>query len=84
MRVDKPRERVESLAVDRLGALGRGEGVAQLGNLPIANQQVGPAVEPGARVEQPGAADEHRGGAHGRAVELDLAAACRVDPVHAG
>ena len=74
VRVDERRERVQALAVDLLGALGWLERLADLGDDAVAHQQVGAAVEAGARVEQPRAADQDGRRGDRRPVELERAA----------
>ena len=63
VRVDEGGEQVAALAVEHLGAVGRLEraGRADLGDLAAAHEDVVRRVDPGARVEHVGAADEQVG-----------------------
>ncbi len=80
MRVDEGREGVQPLGVDDLGPLGRVEraGRADLGDLAVADQHVAGLVEPDARVEQLGAADQDRGVGDRSAVEPPASGALEV------
>ena len=64
VRVDEAGEQVAALAVDDLGALGRLERArrAQLGDRAVADEDVVRRVDPLARVEHVGAADQQVGG----------------------
>ena len=82
VRVDERGQRVQALGVDHLGAVRRAQRLPHLRDPPVAHQHVAELVEPGARVEQPGAAHEHGRGRRGRAVELDRGP--RAGAVHRG
>ena len=64
VRVDEAGQQVAALALDHLGALGRLEaaGRAELRDLAVAHEHVVRRVDPGARVEHVGGADQHVGG----------------------
>jgi hypothetical protein len=61
VRIDECRDRDEAVAVDHLGAVGRGQRVADLGDVAVAQHDVADAVEIRARVEQARAADDDVG-----------------------
>ena len=82
VRVDERGQRVQALGVHHLGALRRAQRLPQLRDPPVAHEHVAELVEPGARVEQPGAPHEHGRGRRGRAVELDRGP--RSGAVHRG
>jgi hypothetical protein len=84
VRVDEGRQRVQPGAVDQLRPGRRLQLVADLGDQAVAQQQVGAAVEVGARVEQVRAADQDRRGRHRRPVELERAAHAGCGSVSAG
>src|SRR5688572_19385848 len=71
VRVDEPGERVQALGLDDLRAVRRVQRRADLGDPPVPDEHIAHPVEAGARVEQPRAAHQHRGGPRARAVELD-------------
>ena len=71
VRVHEGGQRVQARGVHHLGAVGRLERLAELGDPAVAHEQVARAVEPGARVQEPRAADQQRGRRRGRAVELE-------------
>ena len=76
VRVDEPGERVHALGVDGVAVLGRleGSGLAELGDVPVLDEDVVRLVEPGARVEHVGAGDQQlRGLARPVEEALDLA-----------
>ena len=75
--VDEGGEGVQALGVHHLRPLGRLEaaGRADLGHRPVAQDQVARAVEPGTRVEQVRARDQHRRARCGLAVEHVVQAA---------
>ncbi len=70
VRVDEAREQVPALAVDHLDAVGgQRAGRAELGDLAAAHEHVVRRVDPAARVEHVGAADQQVGGRRRPCVE---------------
>ena len=73
VRVDEPGKRMHALGVDGVAVLGRleGSGLAELGDVPVLDEDVVRLVEPGARIEHVGAGDQQLSGL-GRSVEQAL------------
>ena len=79
VRVHEGGQRVETLGVHHLGVVRGLEALAHLGHLAVAHEQVGHAVEAGARIEEHGAPQEQGGRHHGGPVEHQLGhAGCGV------